>query len=720
MSRPLVEGGMTSLAPGQRASVAVPHEDVSRAVMKHRDQIVQRWAERHFSDPVLVERISRQLDTATAADYQRRYLRPLLALFAQSLGRRAPDEIRAVYLDERARFLGLEDPEPVAPSRAHAQLAADAADVHAALGNDPGLAASASELLTQADAALTERETEEVLRVALIGDCLMSELRSFLVASAATQGFRLRPHHFYFSADQGVGLASDAVKEQIRAERIDLLIMSFFTYEGLPPFRAYLADAASLGDAELQGRSAALVRLVSDTIADLRAVTTVPILLNGVCGLPLRRWRKRVPVLSPLSASHRRAVDVLNEDLRQLADHVDNVIFVDQRAIAPPSRLRALNKPLVSPRLVGDETLFHTSRFASALAQEHSSLMGAYRRLRATKVLLVDFDNTLWDGVMADGPVTHNRDAQLLLRSLRQGGILLVAVSKNDPAAVRWEEMALSKDDFVLHKISWGHKATAIEEVTAQLDLHPSSFVLIDDNPAERAMACAHLPALTVLDPTDPQTWDELALLLRFPATRATEESARRTEMYREAAARRQALSSTVDYPAMMRSLELSARMRLATEDDLDRLHELVARTSQFNTTTLRRSRADIASLLDDADHSVYVASLGDRFGNLGIVGLVILEHRGPCLIYDSVIMSCRAMGFGLEKAMIRVTLDAAPGATAIIGRYTRTDRNGPCSDLFPSAGFRSGDNEWRADRDQVVAAIPPWLDLELGSLVGA
>jgi FkbH-like protein len=138
----------------------------------------------------------------------------------------------------------------------------------------------------------------------------------------------------------------------------------------------------------------------------------------------------------------------------------------------------------------------------------------------------------------------------------------------------------------------------------------------------------------------------------------------------------------------MMDSLELRAEVRAADPQDMTRLLELVQRTNQFNTTTRRRSAAEVNALLTSESQEVFVASLGDRFGDLGIVAVIITARGADNEVeIDSFIMSCRAMGFGLEQfALAEVTrrLDA-PRYTA---QFIPTDRNGPAAGLYPANGF--------------------------------
>jgi len=368
------------------------------------------------------------------------------------------------------------------------------------------------------------------------------------------------------------------------------------------------------------------------------------------------------------------------------------------------------------PHQVSRRAYFHTSRFGEPLADAYAEVLTSYRDLRKAKVLLVDFDNTLWDGVMADGPVQQRLEGQKLLRRLKDAGMLLVALSKNDPKNIRWDEMALEPADFAVMKINWNLKVQSIQEAADELDLGIDSFVVIDDSDQERALIATRFPKLRTLDPRRPETWASLERLLRFPNTRETEESRSRTELYRAQAQRRraQADAAEVDYPAMMASLGLRVRFRKAASADLDRLTELVQRTNQFNTTTLRYTKRELTTFMSSPAHDVYTAEVIDRFGSFGLVAVVVIGRSASEITFENFVMSCRAMGFGLEQAFLRLILDAEAQATRAVGRFVPTDRNAPSARLFADNGFVQVDaTTWVLDDRSRAPSVPAWIEVE-------
>jgi FkbH-like protein len=413
-------------------------------------------------------------------------------------------------------------------------------------------------------------------------------------------------------------------------------------------------------------------------------------------------------MLGPLSAAHRRVIGVLNGAIAELVSHTANTLLIDEAAVAAAKGYRFAMAPVVPHQ---KDALFHTARFGENLAVEYADILASYQVMRKAKVLALDFDNTLWEGVMAEGEVVHYHDRQGLLRRVKDGGMLLLAVSKNDPNQVRWNELSLSADDFVLRKINWNLKVESIAEAAKQLDLGIDSVVFLDDSPAERELVRSQLPSVRVLDATDPFAWRSVERLLKFPNTKDTEEARSRTELYRQQAQRQEALSGAFDYPTMMAGLGLSIEFRRAEKRDLDRVSELVQRTNQFNTTTKRYTRQQLQESLTSDRHRLYVAKLSDKFGSLGLVAVVVLEIRGHESVFDSFIMSCRAMGFQFEQAVIRLVIDAEPAVTRWIGLFVPTDRNTPAASLFPDSGFVAEcDHKWILECGTHAPIVAPWF----------
>jgi FkbH-like protein len=535
----------------------------------------------------------------------------------------------------------------------------------------------------------------------------MSETRLFL-QSAYESDAGLQTTHVNFHADYR-GFRADEVLAQIEMMRPTLIGLSLFSHNATPGWVALRLDTQrGLSRSMMRKRVTGLVDSLRETLAVLRTATDAPILVHAPAAVPLSRKEIYRPGIGL-----KRLVKEMNAQLTELVRASENVLLLDEAEIAQNlGGRRAAGRRVLAPHY--RPAWIHPLRMGPALADEYADVLASVELVDSAKAVFVDFDNTLWDGVMADGPVVHNREGQELLRELRRAGVLLIALSKNDPANIRWDEMVLEPDDFVLQKISWRPKPEGAAEAIQELDLAAKAFILLDDNPAERALVEENVPGVRALDPTGPFAWRTMRRWLAMPSTKLTPEALKRTEIYREAAERRRALGEVQDYGEMLASLKLRAEVREAQDSDLERILELVQRTNQFNTTTRRRSRSELRELMLSDDHQVVVSSLRDKFGALGVVAVVIVDRSAPAVAeIDSFVMSCRAMGFGLEYLLLNHII-AEQRNVEWRGRFIPTDRNAPAAGMYGSAGFTqtSGDRElWTLTPDAAGPERPAWFD---------
>ena len=666
---------------------------VAATVDRRIGDVVELWLELGESGPLYAPRPTAEWSEVIVEGY----LTPLALLLRDSLNGSALH--RSLYLDVRPWNLQ----ELAPPDRADV-MAEHLPTETAALADLLGQPATADVLMELHEPLLAPTE-DDAPRLLMIGDCIMPEIRLFLPAYRDPER-AIQSTHVQFHANFK-GFNPEAVATQIELTRPALIGLSLFSHNATPAYAALRNDARKLSQSELQERVAFCLDQLESAVAAIRAVTDVPILVHSPAAIPLTRRERFLP--TPRGV--KRLIGTLREEIARLAHATDNVMHLDETGVIKPiGGRKAAAKRLLSSSY--REAWFHPMRFGPVVAQEYVDVLQSIELVGSAKALFVDFDNTLWDGVMGDGPVVHNYEGQELLKELREAGVLLVALSKNDPANIRWEEMRLAPEDFVLHKISWRPKPEAAAEAIHELELGANAFLLLDDNPAERALVEENVLGVRALDPADPFAWRTLRRWLDSPSTKRTPEAMKRTEIYREAAERRRALSGGIDYGTMLASLELLATVGQASEADLERILELVQRTNQFNTSTRRRSRSEVVALLESGDHEVVVAGLKDRFGDLGIVGVVIVDYsKDGFADIDSFVMSCRAMGFGLEYLLLNQLTSTRP-ELVWTGRFIRTDRNGPAAELFPGAGFAAGvDGElWTLAPDAERPQRPSWF----------
>lgn len=296
------------------------------------------------------------------------------------------------------------------------------------------------------------------------------------------------------------------------------------------------------------------------------------------------------------------------------------------------------------------------------------------------KVLAVDLDNTMWDGVVGeDGPsgVRIRKDFQRELLALKDRGVLLTILSKNNLEDVNW---FFEKDDpFVAKGINWEPKADNLIRMAKELNLGCDSFVFVDDNPAERAEMRARCPDVFVAD-FPPQ------LGVFFPKRELTAEDLKKTEQY-QAEARRKQFAAGLSVEDYLKGLEIRTEIHPITQDEIPRVAQLSQKTNQFNVCTNRYSEDDIARFALDSQHVLLTLHAGDRFGDQGLVAFV---HALGDEIVDWV-MSCRVMNrrieFTVQQALEKTLL--VRGVKVLRATWKRTLKNAPVKDLFEKFGFK-------------------------------
>ncbi|MDD2884475.1 MAG: HAD-IIIC family phosphatase [Dechloromonas sp.] len=521
-----------------------------------------------------------------------------------------------------------------------------------------------------------------------VGDCLMTDLRTFLRPLSIREGVPCELHCLYFGAAQGGALPTDSVLKIMREQKADFLALSFFSYDGLPVYRLLKSGHRKLSSADVDLYISGAIAIVRDFIRNIRSASDMPIFLHNVSGLPLSR---EIRALNWLGFDHslQKIIDKINAGIAELVDQLPNVIVVDESAVVRKHGGSACEQTIV-PKSIREKAFFHRKRFGYYLSQVYIDLIAALSGLAKRKLILVDFDNTLWRGVMGDGEVDHYHERQQVLKDLKEQGIVLVAVSKNTASNIRWSEMLLKEDDFALLRINWNSKVQSVAEVAETLNLGVGSFVFLDDNPVEREVVRLGYPDVLCLDPNDIKTWEWLRWMFDFPCTSETDESKKRTEMYRSQAKRNVVLNELVaDNEMIMRSLELRLVFRQANAKDIPRCCELAQRTNQFNTTTIRYSKDTIVNIMaGGGTRKIYVGELSDKFGDLGVVVMAVICFSSDGYVIENFVMSCRAMGFGLEQKFVGELISISNPEVIWQGNFVSSERNGPAADLFSNSGF--------------------------------
>lgn len=341
------------------------------------------------------------------------------------------------------------------------------------------------------------------------------------------------------------------------------------------------------------------------------------------------------------------------------------------------------------------------------------------------KCLVVDCDNTLWGGVVGDDGLEGLRigqgepvgeafaAVQRLVADLRTRGVILAVCSKNDDATARrvfreHPDMILREEDIAVFQANWKDKASNLRAIAGALDISTSSLVFLDDNPAEREQVRHELPEVAVPEVGDDPASYPLALLAAgyFEALGFTEDDRRRAGDYRANALRAELAADLHDPQAFLVSLSMEAAFAPFDATARARVAQLISRSNQFNLTTRRHDEAALAAFENDPRAVTLQVRLKDRFGDNGMVSVVIGMEDGDCMVLDTWLMSCRVLNRRLEEAVLDVLVESARarGIRRIVGHFIPSGRNDLVRDHYGRMGFR---------RDRGCADLDTWgLDL--------
>jgi FkbH-like protein len=306
----------------------------------------------------------------------------------------------------------------------------------------------------------------------------------------------------------------------------------------------------------------------------------------------------------------------------------------------------------------------YTETFFADLALEIARRIHAIRIVPA-KVLVLDCDNTLWRGVVGEDGIDGIEFSEPYLAvqdfaiAQQAKGILICLASKNQEADVlevleKRPDMRLNSSHIVAHRINWQPKSANIRALAAELNLGLDAFVFIDDNPLECAQVRAELPqVITIQLPAAEEIPTFLSRLWVFDKLSATAEDAGRTQMYKENSARRAMESAASDIGEFLAALDLKIDIAIPSDEEWARIEQLTQRTNQFNFTTRRRTVQELKSSVANNAHVLRVR-VSDRFGDYGLVGVIVAREEGTTLLIDNFMLSCRVLGRGVEHAMVR------------------------------------------------------------------
>ena len=368
-----------------------------------------------------------------------------------------------------------------------------------------------------------------------------------------------------------------------------------------------------------------------------------------------------------------------------------------------------------------------------AVAEEIKAVLDSAFKTRK-KIIALDLDNTLWGGVIGEDGLEgielsdHKEgqrfyDFQRQFLEMKNRGIVLAVTSKNNEEDVmevfeKHPSMLLKEKDFVSLKINWNNKAANIKEISKELNLTEGSFIFVDDNPIERETVIGECAEVSVPDfPGDStmlQSFAEQIYKRYCRPLRIVGEDLKKTEMYQTEAKRKQDSVASLNLDDYISRLEMEADIHRMLPEELERTAQLTNKTNQFNLTTKRYTAAEISAIEKEEGSAIYTVHSRDKYGDNGLISVLILKSSGNIIKIDTFLMSCRVMGRKLEDVIINeLAAFYKDKADKLQGEYIPTAKNSPVKDLYERLGFALL-NE--SDHKQYELDLKEYTKKEIGS----
>jgi len=557
---------------------------------------------------------------------------------------------------------------------------------------------------------------ENALRVAVLGFCTTQYYTGVLRGLAAAGGFPLVTYEPEYNTVHQTVLDDESGLYEFEPDVVIVLT-------------AVQALRSTLLAVEPSVRGEAAEREAEQLVSILQRASEIPrvtVVVNEFVVPYERPWGN---LTGHVDASLATSVRRINERLRAQAAGTEILFTVDTDHTASWFGKRAWF----------DERLWvHSKSFChpEALPYVAGQALDIVRALkgRSLKCIALDLDNVLWGGTVGDDGLEGIRlgelgegeafvQFQLWLKELRSRGLILGVCSKNDEAKARepfakHSDMVLAESDISCFIANWNDKAENLQRLAQQLNIGLDSIVFLDDSPFERDLVRSLAPDVCVPElPTDPAEYvPYLESLNLFEAVQFSDEDRKRADFYRANVLREGEQARFTNVGEYLESLQMTAIFERFDDHHMPRIAQLVQRTNQFNLTTIRHPPAELKAFAEDPDVFPYYVTLSDKFGDNGLISVVIGRRDEHALEIVTWLMSCRVISRRLEEFVLDqlVEVGREHSLESVHGRYIPTQKNGLVARHYEKLGFdltetsSDGSTRWRLGVQDYVASDAP------------
>lgn len=386
-------------------------------------------------------------------------------------------------------------------------------------------------------------------------------------------------------------------------------------------------------------------------------------------------------------------INLINLKISEQFKNIKNIIYLNSDFLIKNNNYKYNPKLWYAAKIPFAQKVFEVA------AEELVGIIDIFEG-KSKKLIILDLDNTLWGGILGDlGWQKINigghsiegeafKEFQSKLKSLKNLGIQLALCSKNDEkkaleAIQKNPNMILEKKDFAAWKINWDDKAKNIQEILSELNLLGEAAVFIDDNIAERQRVKDSIEGIDVPNwPRDPcQYASTLQDLRYFNSQYSTQEDKNRTKYYQDESIRKKSKKKFISYDKWLMSLKIKIKFEKGSEKNKKRILQLVNKTNQMNLSTRRINDSQLDKLINDKNYNIFSCQVSDKFGDMGLVGVLSFKISKREIKIVDFILSCRVFGRSIEKSMLLKVIEILKKRkiNKIVFKYIKTEKNKPC-----------------------------------------
>lgn len=333
------------------------------------------------------------------------------------------------------------------------------------------------------------------------------------------------------------------------------------------------------------------------------------------------------------------------------------------------------------------------------------------------KLVIWDLDNTLWKGVLLeDNDVQLRKRVLKIIKTLDKRGILQSIASKNEH---KYAEEKLKKlgiyEYFLYPQINWNAKSVSVKKIVELINIGLDTVAFIDDQEFERIEVKHSLPEVTCIDALD---YENILNSDIMNPEFITEDSKKRRYMYMNDIQRNK-IENEYEGPKeeFLSSLNMKFTIKRMAEEDLKRAEELTVRTHQLNTTGFTYSYDELHKLINSDRHLILIATLDDKFGSYGKIGLMLVELNEEVWLIKLLLMSCRTLSRGVGSVFLNyLTLLAKKRGVQLRAQFIHNDRNRMMYITYKFSGFvtmrKDGDMEILEKDFTMIQPMPNYVDV--------